>query len=227
MKDADIAKKKTLKTYQQLLLWGMMAGFMIGIGGYSSQLITAAGLPKALSAAVFPVGLIMVILTGSELFTGNCLMFGAVVSNENTINKMLKVWITSYIGNILGSVILAYALLLCNPSEEYMEVAKNAALSKVSMSPTEMFIKAILCNMLVCIAVYTALMADNTAGKILATFVPVFVFVLCGFEHSVANMFFLTIGQADIFQTIYQISVVTVGNIIGGAMIGVMVCCHK
>ena len=218
---SEVAVAKTKKTSLKLILQGIMAGFMIGIGGYASQLVTVAGLPKVLSAAVFPVGLIMVILTGAELFTGNCLMPGALMNKKIKASGMAKVWCLSYIGNLIGSLLLA-AGIKATAADEYLEIARTVAETKVSMSVPAMLIKGVLCNILVCIAVWCAIKANDTCGKAIMAFVPVFTFVFCGFEHSVANMYFLTVGSAPVGAMAFQILIVTIGNIIGGAIVGML-----
>ena len=223
---SKVAQAKASKSGRKLFVQGIMAGFMIAIGGYASQLATLAGLPKIVGAAIFPAGLIMVILTGSELFTGNCLMAGSVVTKAVQWEDVFRVWGLSYLGNLSGSLLLALCVGVIG-SNDYAILAKSVAETKVSMSAEEMLVKGILCNVLVCIAVWMAINANTTAGKIVCAFVPVFVFVFCGFEHSVANMFFLPVVYflpvqgADVFSVIRQIAVVTVGNIIGGAIVGI------
>ena len=219
---SKVAVAKTNKSISRLVVQGILAGFMIGIGGYASQLATVLGMSKAVSASIFPVGLIMVVLTGAELFTGNCLMPAALVNGQIKAVGMLRVWVFSYIGNLLGSLILAAAVRIVG-TPEYLELAANVAATKTGMPVGEMLVRAILCNVLVCIAVWMAINADSTIGKAACAFVPVFTFVFCGFEHSVANMFFLAAGGAPIGAAFVQIAIVTVGNIIGGALLGIMV----
>ena len=218
---SDVAVAKTNKGSLRILVQGIMAGFMIGIGGYASQLATVLGLSKVVSAAIFPVGLIMVVLTGAELFTGNCLMPAAVMNGRIRFSGMGRVWVLSYIGNLIGSLILGFAIRYTG-SDDYIALAESVAAAKTGMPILEMLIRAILCNILVCIAVWMAINADSTSGKVLCAFVPVFTFVLCGFEHSVANMYFLTVGSAGVGAAFVQIAIVTVGNIIGGSVIGLM-----
>ena len=221
------AEKKCAKSIARLFIEGILAGFLIAVGGYGSQLIAAAGLPKVLSAAVFPVGLIMVILTGSELFTGNCLLAGSVCTHRIKAKDAGRVWLVSYLGNLAGSLLMAGAVFTIGMNDAYRQTAQAAAAAKAAMGVPEMLVRAFCCNLLVCIAVWTAINASDTAGKILATFVPVFAFVLLGFEHSVANMFFMPVGGADLGRSVLQIAVVTIGNILGGAFVGILLETRK
>ena len=221
------AKKKCAKSVGRLFFEGILAGLLIAVGGYGSQLIAAAGLPKVVSAAVFPVGLIMVVLTGSELFTGNCLLAGPAWTGQISWADLGKVWGVSYLGNLVGSLLMAGGVSVIGMSDAYTQTAQAAAAAKVAMGVPEMLVRAFLCNLLVCVAVWTAINAAETAGKAIAAFVPVFAFVLLGFEHSVANMYFLAVGGADIGQSVFQIAVVTVGNILGGAAIGILLETRK
>lgn len=221
MNYSGVAQAKAVKSTLRMLIDGVMAGFMVAIGGYASQLATAAGLPKLVAAAVFPVGIIMVILTGSELFTGNCLMAGSALTGRIRYRDLIRVWGLSYVGNLGGALLTAASVRIIGSSAAYQEVATQAVEGKLAMGIGEVLIRAILCNVLVCLSVWMAIYADTTAGKILSAFVPVFVFVLCGFEHSVANMFFFPVGGAgNLMSCAGQILIVTVGNIIGGGLVG-------
>lgn len=103
------SEQKTNKNYLQIFYHGLMGGFMIGIGGYTSQMATAYGHPKLISAMIFPIGLIMIVLSGMELFTGNCLLFKPLIKAPSK-KPILKVLATSYLGNLLGSIILGFGL---------------------------------------------------------------------------------------------------------------------
>ena len=221
------AKKKCAKSSGRLFVEGILAGALIALGGYGSQLIAAAGLPKVVSAAVFPVGLIMVVLTGSELFTGNCLLAGPAWTHEIAWKDLGRVWILSYLGNLAGALLTAGSVFVTGMSDALVQTAQSAAAAKTAMGIPEMLVRAFLCNLLVCIAVWTAIQAQETSGKILAAFVPVFTFVLLGFEHSIANMYFLPVGGAPVAPSVFQIAVVTLGNILGGSVIGILLETRK
>ena len=222
-----IAQKKCSKTVGRLFADGILAGFLIAVGGYASQLATVMGHPRIVSAAIFPAGLIMVVLTGSELFTGNCLMAGSVAAKDVSLPGTLRVLAVSYIGNLAGALLMVCMIWLTCMTPEHMAVAEKAATAKISMPIPEMMIRAVLCNILVCIAVWMASQVQDAAGKILALFVPVFTFVYCGFEHSIANMFYLPLGGAPAGDAVYQIAVVTAGNLIGGGLTGILLETRK
>lgn len=225
-----IAVSKTDKIWSQLVISGTLAGFFIGLGGLCSQMVTAEGMPKALSALVFSVGLIMVVLSGSELFTGNCMMFSAVCTGAVRIKDVIRNWFYVYLGNLLGSVILAISVNLMKlPSMfngKLEEIMLSAYSAKLDQSMGMLVMKAVFCNILVCMAVWYAIHSENTISKIMSCAIPVFVFVYCGFEHCVANMYFLP-AAAFTYKTvmtpwiliIWQILVVTAGNVLGGIII--------
>lgn len=215
------SEQKTNKNYLQIFYHGLMGGFMIGIGGYTSQMATAYGHPKLISAMIFPIGLIMIVLSGMELFTGNCLLFKPLIKAPSK-KPILKVLATSYLGNLLGSIILGFGLRVFCPDPNYEKVAEAMALAKVSLPYPETLVKAVLCNMLVCIAVWLAYWSQGTTEKAIAAFVPVFAFVFLGFEHSVANMFFFAIGGAPLIPAITSLIIVTIGNFVGGALISLI-----
>ncbi len=218
------AKNKCNKKTGKMFIDAILGGFMIASGGFASQVITATGLPKAVAAAVFSIGLVMVVLTGSELFTGNCLMVGGIVKGELSIKEVIYNWIIVYLGNLVGALLMAISVSVIGISEEQTGVIIDAANTKLSLSTPEMLVRGILCNVLVCIAVWMAVNVNETIGKVFCAALPVFVFVLCAFEHSVANMFFLPAAamlQGHFYPAIiYQIAIVTIGNIIGGGLIG-------
>ena len=224
----------------KMLVLGILAGMFIAFGGISSQVIAvsieAPSVAKFAGAAVFPVGLMLVLCAGSELFTGNCLLVIPVLQKKTTVGMMLKSWLFVYIGNFIGSILIALAVtyghVLNLFDSKLAQSVVSAASGKVSMSFSDALIKAILCNVLVCLAVWVSFAAKELAGKILGLAFPVLAFVLCGFEHSIANMYFVPAG---IFASaeygiaaegltwgaffIKNLLPVTLGNIIGGSCI--------
>jgi len=186
------------------------------------------GLQKFIFAAVFPVGLMLVVIAGAELFTGNAATcIPAALSGRITWRAVLRNWALSYVGNFAGSLAVAYfltfltGLLLKDP---WLSSIVGIAEGKVSQDFVVLLLKGIGCNWLVCLAVWLAVSADDVAGKILAIWFPIMAFVAIGFEHSVANMYFIPAGM------IYGASVswgqflfnnllpVTIGNVIGGTV---------
>jgi len=232
--DAGIQKSK-LTAFKMLLL-GILAGMFIALAGVGSILGNAHG-GKLIGALIFPVGLIMVVIAGSELFTGNNLMVMSLFKKKITIRKLLKNWLLVYIGNFIGAVIIALLAVYSGALNSASETVISTATNKIDLSFIEALIRGILCNILVCLAVWMATSAETTIGKIAAIFGPIMLFVLCGFEHSVANMFY---GPAGIIMSIENgianeglnigsfllsnLLPVTIGNIIGGA--GVIGCSY-
>ncbi len=221
----------------KMILLGIFAGLFIGFGANGSIAIMQtfgkidAGFAKFLGAAVFPVGLMLVIVAGSELFTGNCLMTLPLFNKKILMRHMLKNWVLVYIGNFIGSVVLAWAVANSGLFGQIGqltpagELAVKLASTKVSLGFGEAFIRAIFCNMLVVLAVWLATGSQDVISKIFSAWFPIMLFVLSGFEHSIANMYFIPAGLfmgagmtwADVW--VKNLIPVTLGNILGGAII--------
>ena len=231
----NTAQVKTTLPAWKLILSGIFAGLFIALGGLGSQVAsTAIGgtAGKFTGACVFPVGLFLVVTVGTELFTGNCMLTAPWLNRGTTKVRglgILKNWLFVYIGNFLGGLLLAAAVVYGHMDRMFDgalgQTMMGAAASKMSIDPVEAVIKAILCNVLVCLAVWVAMGATSLGGKAIAVFAPVMLFVLCGFEHSVANMYFIPTGlmlgaEGDIAAFLWNnLLPVTIGNIIGGAVI--------
>jgi len=229
----DGCNKKAKLSIGKMLLLGIFAGMFIGFGAYGFTLITSgagtgfeATFAKFLGASVFPVGLMLVVLCGAELFTGNNLMTLSVLKKEITVGAMLRNWGVVWVANLIGAVLLAFLMSKSGLYNEAMTAkAIGIAEAKVAIPLVAVIIRAIFCNILVVLAVWMAAGSRDIIGKIFAIWFPIMLFVLSGFEHSVANMFYLPMGLfvganitwAQIF--INNILPVTLGNIIGGAAI--------
>ncbi|WP_129600228.1 formate/nitrite transporter family protein [Anaerophilus nitritogenes] len=223
---------KTNLSYIQMISLSILAGIYISFGGFGaltiSQRISAidVGLSKVLFAMIFPVGLMLVVTCGAELFTGNHLMCLGVFSGKYSMKKVLRNWIVVYFGNFIGSIFFAqmiiYSGLANGPIKEMM---LSLSISKVNIPITELIVRGILCNILVALALWMGSGAKDLISKLFACWAPVMLFVLCGFEHSIANMFFIPMGKflgADISwfdMWVYNLIPVTIGNLIGGALI--------
>lgn len=226
--DSGIAKAegKTLR----LLIWALLAGAYIAFGAQASQMVSfnlladpdSLGMGRLVSAAVFPVGLMMVVLCGAELFTGNCLMITGVLDRKIRISGMLRNWVLVYLGNFLGAL-LVVALMKSTGLWETgsgllgASVIKTAQ-AKVQLSFGQAFVRGILCNWLVCLAVWMSTGARETVSKIFAIWFCIGLFVISGFEHSIANMYFIPAGIAAAADSGLaqlagcDVSVLTVGN---------------
>lgn len=225
-------EKKAALSVVKMLLLGILAGMFIGLGAHVFLMATSAGgtpfeamMAKLVGAALFPVGLMCVILCGAELFTGNNLMTLALSARKITAAAMLKNWIFVYVGNFIGSVLTAWLLA---GSGLYVgalaERAMAVATAKVSMPPMEAVARGILCNILVVLACWMQAGATQLIGKIFAIWFPIMLFVFAGFEHSIANMTYIPLGMmlgADVSVgalLVDDLLPVTIGNVIGGAL---------
>lgn len=235
----------------KMLLLGILAGAFIAFGAEASSLaahnITATGLQRLIMGCVFPVGLIMVVLLGAELFTGNCMMTAALADRRIGVAGLLRNWIVVYLGNLIGALIVVALVNLTGQlgySENGLSVlTMKIAATKSSLSFGAAFAGGVLCNILVCIAVLLAMASRSVIGKIAGIWFPIMAFVLSGFEHSVANMYYIPAGilaatnpayaasaQAagidlsclDIMGFLSNLVPVTLGNIVGGAAIALV-----
>ncbi|MGD9732494.1 MAG: formate/nitrite family transporter [Desulfamplus sp.] len=238
---------KATSPWLSLFVLGMMAGAYIGFGGLFSTTITfdmpaslGLGLKKLLSGAAFSLGLMLVVIAGAELFTGNNLMVSSVITGRVTLSKVLAKWAVVYTANFLGSIILAllfyFSGLWKTGNNGLAEASVKIAYAKVHLNFGEALIRAIGCNWMVCLAVWMALAARQTVSKILAIFFPIMGFVAIGFEHCIANMYFIPVGiflskwagvapeGIDVNTitwgafVVHNLVPVTIGNTIGGVV---------
>jgi formate/nitrite transporter len=252
------AEGKAKSPIGRLLLLGGLAGLFIGLGAAASSMaahgIGDTGTARLVTGLVFPVGLVLVVLLGAELFTGNVLMLNALLDRKIGWRGLLRNWGLVYLGNLIGALILAAALafggeLGIGGGDLAVYTAKVAA-AKASLPWLNAFTLGIFCNLLVCAAIYLALTAKTTAGKILAIWPPIAAFVIAGFEHCVANMYYIPAGIMALANPAYSQKIieagvdvgalgveaflvnnlipVTLGNIVGGAALGlVLYFAHK
>ncbi len=243
----NVGVSKAGLTTGKMILLGILAGIYIGFAAHLATTVatgwdiggTAAlfGLKKFFIGAVFSVGLMLVMIPGSELFTGNTLMSVALMDGKITFGGMMRNWTIVWVANLIGSVLLAYLIaVLSGANDGKVGVTAMAiANGKCGLGPTVMLVRGILANWLVCLAVMMALAAKDIAGKVFAIFFPIMAFVTSGFEHSIANMYFIPAGlftkglasQAGAISAFTNLSMggavtnillVTLGNIIGGSI---------
>lgn len=224
-----VCTEKGNKCIYKLGLLGFLAGMFIALGAVGSIIAsstlakTNAGLTKLVAGAVFPVGLIMVVLLGVELFTSNCMLVVAVINKNISIKQLLKNWIIVYIFNFIGGIFVAYITIEThNFNEDSLMYLEKLALYKVNAPAYSLFLKGILCNVLVCGAVLLAYCAKDVIGKIFGAWFPIMLFIILGYDHCVANMLYLSAAKmagVDIsFSGIaYNLFYATMGNIVGGA----------
>ena len=227
---------------------GVLAGAYIGFGGllatsitFDMPVIAGVGFTKFMAGSAFSLGLMLVVIAGAELFTGNNLMISSVLTREITFGNMLKRWGVVYLANFIGSLLIAllfyFSGLWKTSNGSLGAAAINIAIKKVELGFNEALFRGIGCNWLVCLAVWMALAARQTVGKIFAIFFPIMGFVAIGFEHCVANMYFiptgiflktwateLTIGNISTDSLTWinflwkNLLPVTIGNVIGGGV---------
>lgn len=240
----SIGVSKCSMSVGKTFILAIFAGVYIGFGAILATTVThdmsaymGLGMAKFAGGAVFSVGLMLVVLCGAELFTGNNLIFTSALDKKVTFGGMARNWGLVYIGNFAGSLLLVFMYFLSGlygmGNGGVASAAVKIATAKVNLTWTQAFFRGILCNILVCLAVWMVVSAENTIGKIFACFFPIMAFVASGFEHSIANMYFIPIGillggNGAVFASAStnltwwgfiwnNLIPVTLGNIVGGA----------
>lgn len=227
----------TREDFPRLALLSVLAGAYIAFGGtlsliigYGFPEITAGnpGLQKLLSGAMFPIGLILVVILGAELFTGNnALLVPGFIHGKCSATDVLLNWTYVYFGNFAGALLFTYVMVYgCGliDADPYNGAIRTLATAKVSMSWTTVFVKGIGANWCVCLAVWLALAGHNLIEKMAGCWLPVMAFVALGYEHSIANMFFIPGGmlagaEVSVAQFVTaNLIPATLGNIAGGAL---------
>ena len=269
-KAEDLGVKKAAIPLLNMFMLAILAGAFIGIGAIFATTVAAGGMSvrdaagaaafstglpygvvRLLTGLVFATGLILVVVGGAELFTGNNLIMMAFASGKVTIQGLLVNWVVVYLGNFVGSIITAYIVYLGKQYSFGSGAIGLTALNIGELKTGFTFIQAvalgIMCNALVCMAVWLCYSARSTTDKILAIIPPIACFVAAGFEHSIANMYFIPLalfvkysGDGKFFEAIGKTAAdfpnltwgnffiknllpVTIGNIIGGAvMVGLV-----
>ena len=241
----------------KMFLLGICAGAFIAFGAQAANLaahnVTEVGIQRLIMGCVFPVGLMMVVLLGAELFTGNCMMVAACVDGRVSVGKLLRNWVVVYLGNLCGALIIV-CLVNFSGQLNYSDCGLAVLTIKIAATKSSLgfgaaFCGGILCNILVCIAVLLAMASKNVIGKIFGIWFPIMAFVLSGFEHSVANMYYIPAGILAMANPTYAAAAeaagvavdavnvmgflgnllpVTLGNIVGGAAVALVIWyCHS
>jgi formate transporter len=242
---------KAGRDWVALMVLGVLAGAFIALGAMFMTVVTAGagdlpwGLGRLVAGLAFSLGLILVIVGGAELFTGDSLMIVACASRRITIGSLLRAWSLVYAGNIVGAIGTA-TLVFFAAQYEFAggAVGKTAlaiASTKAALPTVQLFLLAVLCNVLVCLAVWMSFGARSAADKVVVIVPPVAAFVAAGFEHSIANLYFLPLGVAiktwagpefwagigqravdfpdlTIANSLHNIVVATAGNLLGGSL---------
>jgi formate/nitrite transporter len=234
-----------------LIVLGLLAGAFIALGAmFMMVVMTGAdvlpwGVARLLGGLVFSLGLVLVIVGGAELFTGDALMIVAYASRRITISSLLRAWSLVYVGNVGGAMGTAALVFLAGQygfgGGAVGKTALAIASAKATLPTIQLFFLAVLCNVLVCLAVWMSFGARSAADKVLVIVPPITAFVAAGFEHSIANLYFLPYGLAlkawagpdfwasigrtaadysalTVGSAIHNIAVATIGNLIGGSL---------
>jgi len=229
----NIGVKKAALPAVPTLMLGILAGVFIAFGAMFYTLVITnqymgLGSARLVGGIAFSLGLILVVVGGAELFTGNNLIVMAWADRKITTTRLLRNWGLVYIANLSGAVGAA-ALMFWSGTLSFgdgavAETALEIAIAKVNINPLQAFIRGILCNVLVCLAIWLCFAAHDVAGKILAIIFPISAFVALGFEHSVANMYFIPLGmlisggEISVTGFLSNLIPVTLGNIVGGGL---------
>jgi formate transporter len=257
VKAAETGVKKTKLDTLRMFLLAILAGAFISMGAIFATTVSAGssvlpfGIARLLAGTVFTLGLILVVVSGSELFTGNSLIIIAFANRRITLPALLRNWGIVYVGNFVGALLTAVLMFM---TRQYMFgggsvglAALNTGEAKTALGFVQAVVLGLFCNALVCMAVWMCYSARSTIDKILAIIPPIAAFVAVGFEHSIANMYFIPIalfikqmGSPAFFEAIKKTPAdfphltwsnfflvnlvpVTIGNILGGAvMVGLM-----
>jgi len=257
---SDMAKRvdrasviKANQGFLSLLMLAILAGCFVALGAafYTMAVFDSTlslGTVKLIGGICFSLGLILVIVAGAELFTGNNLIIVGFASRKVTYKQVLKNWGISYFGNLLGSIVVVFLFYFTNiwKIKDFALGVKiiQIATDKVNLTFAEGLTRGILCNLLVCLAVWLCFSARTVVSKVAAIIFPITAFVALGFEHSIANMYFIPMGlvlknnlkvleslskidpiinlsHLDIIGFLGSLLSVTVGNIIGGVLVGI------
>lgn len=228
------------QNFGKTFVLSLLAGFYIAFGAQLSTVVTqdsaqyvGTGISRLLGGSVFSIGLMLVAICGAELFTGNSLLAAAALHGEISWSKLAENWILVLAGNFIGSIFFAWLMFETRLWEKgnLGEHAITIATAKCNLSFSAAFVRGLLCNWLVCLAVFMVTAARDITGKLLACYIPIMTFVSSGFEHSIANMYFIPTGlflSDELIKPDPSLSwlsfllnnllPVTLGNIVGGVV---------
>ena len=254
---ADSGVAKTKRPTSQLIVLGLLAGALIALGSAATNTavygIQDTWTARTICGLLFPFGLGMVVVMGAELFTGNSLISISVLDRRCSVSGMLRNWVIVYLSNFAGSLLVAAGFAFFGQMDysggALAVYTMRVAATKCALPVGNAIVLGFLCNFLVCLGVLMSMSAKDTAGRILGAFLPVCYFVLCGFEHCVANMYYISAGlmakavpayaelaaQSGLDLSSLTVSgflvgnllPVTIGNILGGVCLGAMMWfCH-
>ncbi|MDO4661640.1 MAG: formate/nitrite transporter family protein [Tissierellia bacterium] len=203
---STIGVNKARGSFKKLFILAMLAGAFIAFAAQGSTLAAVNlmedpntfGLGKVITGLIFTPGIVFVIIAGAELFTGNSLMLVALFDKKITFKELIRAWIIVYLGNLVGSIFVALLVFksgqLAGDGALIAQRTILTANSKVNLSFSKAVILGILCNWLVCVGIWMSFASTSHVGKILSVALPIMLFVISGFEHSVANMYYIPAG---------------------------------
>ena len=230
MAKVNLLKESKLKYFVASMLAGLYVGLgiilIMTIGGYTKH----GGMQyKVFMGLAFGIALSLVIMAGSELFTGNnMLMTSGMLSKKITIKDGISIWIFSYFGNLAGSVVVGALFFFSKAgNKEVVDFLMNIAKAKMTAPASDLFFKGILCNILVCLAVLCGVKLKEETAKLIMIFWCLFAFITSGFEHSIANMtifsaalFYPAVEGVNMAGFVHNLLWVTLGNMVGGCALG-------
>lgn len=242
---AQVGAKKSANSAGRLFLAAILAGFLIASGAVAASTasygLENASVARVVSGLLFPFGLIMVIITGAELFTGNCMITISMLEKKASLAGMIRNLVIVYLGNFAGSLLLAAAVAYSGTfsNDAMAAYAIRTAANKCAIPFGRAVVLGILCNVLVCAGVMCSLCGKDLPGRAVGAFVPVSFFVIGGFEHCVANMYYIPAGllaasisggaqgvdlsALNLTGFLSNMIPVTIGNIIGGCGFGALI----
>lgn len=231
----DLGVAKARISIFSLLVLAVLAGAFISLGSiFYLTIISDIGVSAAwvrwLGGIAFSLGLVLVVIAGAELFTGNNLVAMAWVSGKISTRELLRNWLFSYIGNVLGCLLTALLISAAGVSESVDLKLEQVIQNKIQLNATEAIAKGILCNAMVCLAVWLSMGGRSVVDKLVVIVFAISAFVALGFEHSIANWFFFPLGiiQLGAFEStwsmmFHNLLFVSIGNIVGGTLLVALV----
>lgn len=238
------AVTKAQLPFGKAFVLAMFAGAFIAFGGLFFTVFLADtdltwGLQRVIGGLCFCLGLVLVLLCGAELFTGNSLMVCALKSGKISAGDLARNWVTVWLGNFAGALVVVALVFFAGiyklNGETVATSMVSVAAGKVTPDWVTLFFRGILCNIFVCLAVWIGFAGRTVVDKVVGILLPISAFVACGFEHCVANMYFLPMGammvangygsemagaaSLNIGGILFNLSAATLGNIVGGALI--------
>ncbi|MEL1250811.1 formate/nitrite transporter family protein [Aurantiacibacter gilvus] len=231
----DVAVRKAKLGFVQVFALAVLAGAFIAMGAaFFTATITGSelgmGPTRLIGGLAFSLGLVLVIIGGAELFTGNSLIVLARADGRITWGQLLRNWGIVYVGNMVGGVGTAVLVHLTGllDGSDVGATAISVAEAKMALPASEAFFRGVLCNVLVCLAVWMCFAAHSVSGKMAVIVFPITAFVALGFEHSVANMYMIPVGilagaEADVAGLLGNLLFVTLGNVVGGGVLVALV----